>query len=89
MTMMRHESPAWINAVRLRRIEGQPLELTELDVEKYPALKEAFVKADEEHLRVSTQYPEMAYELIVKPSAVSVKPSEAKSVAELRYREVQ
>jgi len=81
--MVCSERPAWINALRLRRIDGDPLELREVDVDNHPSLKEAFRRADEEYTRILENYPETAYELITKPSSVPVKPSESEAVAEL------
>lgn len=81
--MTSSDHTAWVNSIRLRGLEYKAMKLKDADVERFPSLRETFGRADDEHLRVSTEYPEDAYELIATPSAVHTSPSEAEAVAEL------
>ena len=74
--------PAWINAIRVRGLGYDALELEDADVQRFPVLRETLRRADDENLRVSTEYPEDAYDLIAKPSAVHTTSSEAEAIAE-------
>ncbi len=81
--MSSSDNPAWVNAIRLRGLEYEALELEDAEVARFPALQETFRRADDEHLRVSTEYPEDAYELIATPSATHTTLSEVEAIAEL------
>jgi hypothetical protein len=78
--MSSSDNPAWVNAIRLRGLEHEALELEDTDVARFPALQETFKQADDEHLRVSTEYPEDAYDLIATPSTTHTTLSEVVAI---------